>query len=282
MNSLQDFVRMEAEGLGVGATLSAVLCPACGGGERKSRKFSITRNPDGLLYHCFRASCGASGFIPTAGILLHGGPMPTDTVARAKSRVYTGELLPLEPADKEYFMARFGIECDALPAGLLNVNERGEYVTEIRDSLGRGRGYVVRRGGWTGEPAAPRPRKTDGPKSLVFMNDPRTPAQAWMPVWSGGNPRRVLLVEDCMSAIVAGYYDWKPCALLGTHLNAERVREIALEMPTEVVIALDRDATNAAFGMARKWGLAFPKVRVIPLLKDIKDTSPDELQRLLA
>jgi hypothetical protein len=281
VSTLHDFVRMEAEGLGVGATLSAVLCPACGGGERKSRKFSITRNPDGLLYHCFRASCGASGFIPTAGILLQGGPMPTDTDTRAKRRVYTGELHPLEPADKEYFMARFGIECDALPAGLLNVNERGEYVTEIRDSLGRGRGYVVRRGGWSGEPAAPRQRKTDGPKSLVFMNDPRTPAQAWM-LPAGYWGKRILLVEDCMSAIVATFYGWKACALLGTHLNAERVREIALELPTEVVIALDRDATNAAFGMARKWGLAFPKVRVMPLLKDIKDTSSDELNRLLA
>lgn len=281
MSSIHDFVRMEAEQLGVGSTLHAVLCPACGGGESKSRKFSITRNPDGLLYHCFRASCGVSGFIPTAGILLQGKPMPTDTDARAKARVYRGELLPLEPADHAYFLERFNLDTEELPDGLLNVNERGEYVMAIRDPLGRDRGYVVRRGGWTGSPPGPRPRKTDGPKSLIFLNDPRNVAQAWM-LPAGFWDKRILLVEDTLSAIVASRYGWKAVALLGVDLNAERVREIAMERPTEVVIALDRDATRAAFGLARKWGLAFNKVRVMPLLNDIKDTDPETLRELLA
>ena len=63
---------------------------------------------------------------------------------------------------------------------------------------------------------------------------------------------------------------------MGSGLNAERVRDISLARPREVVIALDEDATGNAFAIAKKWGMAWNRTRVAILEKDIKDTPASE------
>jgi DNA primase len=81
--------------------------------------------------------------------------------------------------------------------------------------------------------------------------------------------------------LVSHMSDLDAVALLGTGLNADKVREIqqvAQHLP--VYIALDADATSQAFVLARKWGSAFMSCRVVVLDKDIKDMSDDEIKAL--
>jgi DNA primase len=86
---------------------------------------------------------------------------------------------------------------------------------------------------------------------------------------------RWIIVEDQISAIKLSAYGYNAVALLGTHLNMSKVREIQ-RVAKEVVIALDADATNKAFKMAKEFGLAFDRVKVAIMKQDAKDTSAGE------
>jgi DNA primase len=90
-----------------------------------------------------------------------------------------------------------------------------------------------------------------------------------------------VLVEDQLSAISAQQGGVNAVALLGTHLNNDKVWEISQWQPSQVIIALDADATDQAFKLARKWGLAFPKTRVAILARDLKEEKTDDIRYIL-
>jgi hypothetical protein len=103
--------------------------------------------------------------------------------------------------------------------------------------------------------------------------------------------RGIYLVEDQLSAMrLIEYFEtqWpghnaSAVALLGSGINASKVGEIQRadrDHNRTVHIALDKDATGAAFAMARKWGQAFTECHVLVLDKDIKDMSDDEVGEL--
>jgi hypothetical protein len=117
------------------------------------------------------------------------------------------------------------------------------------------------------------------------------PVMSWYHVEGNAEDgdRGVYVVEDQISAMrLIEYFeqqwpghDASAVALLGTGLNASKVAEIqrvARDRP--VHIALDADATGHAFAMARKWGQAFARCRVVVLSKDIKDSTDKELTEL--
>jgi hypothetical protein len=96
----------------------------------------------------------------------------------------------------------------------------------------------------------------------------------------------LVLVEDQLSAIKlfsTGKYN--ACALLGVpndgSIGVDRVREISKIPCSEVIVALDADATENAFQFVRKYGMAFKKIRVAILSKDIKDTQKAIFQEVL-
>lgn len=99
--------------------------------------------------------------------------------------------------------------------------------------------------------------------------------------WYLDTSNRLVLVEDILSAIRVQQLGLSACALLGTHLNNDKVREISLFKPGEVIIALDEDATDEAFKLAGRWGLAFPKIRVAILERDFKDDTDQNILRTL-
>ena len=103
--------------------------------------------------------------------------------------------------------------------------------------------------------------------------------------------RGIYVVEDQLSAMrLVEYFETQlpghncsAVALLGTGINAAKVGEIQrqdVDARCTVHIALDKDATGAAFAMARKWGQAFTECRVIVLEKDIKDMTDEEVEEL--
>ena len=240
-------------------------CPTCQG----RMKFSVTRTREGVVWNCFRDSCDERGFSPTMGELVEPKRKPQKLIP------WRYPILPLEPQDRQYFWDRFHLDPQTIEH-VLQRSHDGRYVFHVQDWRRYTRGYVIRQPAWDGEPKPPISGTPDDPKAKVRMHA-TGPGMAWYPT---GNPKLVL-VEDCLSAMRAQQSGVSACALLGTNLDADMVREISVWRPSEVIIALDADATQTAFKLARKWGLAFPKTRVAVLEVDLKDEEPGEIHYAL-
>jgi len=86
----------------------------------------------------------------------------------------------------------------------------------------------------------------------------------------------VLLVEDIPSANKMNPF--YPCvALLGVHLNEDKIAYMNKQGITKFIIALDNDATRQAIRIARKWMV---DLQVLPLERDLKDESWERLQEI--
>jgi hypothetical protein len=261
----RDAIRIEAAMMGVGDTYR-ILCPFCGGGQSGERSMNITRTADGVLYNCHRAGCTSRpGFVAS-------GAGEARAPQEREPDMYTGELIPLRPVDEKFFLDAYGI---VGANHWIKRTEYDEYILPIFDADRNISGYNVRQP-WPGAPLKGRP---DRPKSRVY-------AEAVRPVQSiYGHFRHLpmLLVEDQLSALKAAQHAnvSRSIALMGSHLDIPRVQEIAKLRPQEVLLALDKDATAKAFELAREYGLAFPRMRVVILDRDIKDTPADEINEAL-
>lgn len=281
--SLRNEIELEAHSLDIGESVSDLLCPFCRGGQSGERKFSITRTDSGLVYNCFRASCSdGRGFVATKGMLLPGMPRQDRDKSKWKGP-YTGTFEPLEDKDYDYFGERFDL--GASYSGFLGVNSNNLYVMEVKTMEGYVRGYAVRRGCWTPPSnslhlVCPRTALKTGPKTKVFLSNADDVSLSWHLPRSPSD-RRVFVVEDQISAAKVAQAGYAGVALMGAYLGEEKVKEISHWKPSEVIIALDADATGEAFKAVRRWGLAFPKTKVLVLGQDIKDMTKAAVQELL-
>lgn len=119
-------------------------------------------------------------------------------------------------------------------------------------------------------------RAIDGrqPKTLTHTEQG---AIAWFTnVRSSG----IIIVEDQLSAIRASDY-LTSVALLGTHLNDERVQELRAAKTRPIYLALDNDAIGTAVKHVVKYKSLLP-MRLVRLSKDIKDMTHEEADRLFA
>lgn len=235
-------------------------CPVC-----NHKTFSVTRLEHSVAFNCYRATCPASGVAITSAALVSPAPRT------AKLRPYRGKILPLDDSDVAYFRDRFSIT----NTGVIRKTDDGRYIFCIQDYRGYVRGYLVREPVWAGEPQAPL-KGRGGAKALTYMHT-EGPVQSWHTNDSG----TLILVEDTLSALRVQGEGLSALCLLGTHLNNDKVREISQWQPKEVVIALDADATDEAFRLAKRWGLAFPRTRVAILERDLKDERKGDIRHIL-
>lgn len=200
-------------------------------------------------------------------------------------RPYTGEIEPLDTDDFRFFSTKYELLPLTVAHYIKGVDPSTQrYVLPIYSPEGHVRGHVLR-STW---PAGPR-EPYWGKKADTYMAK-HEPVQSFY-FYRGGMVRSpIVAVEDQLSAIklVAAGYD--SVAMLGTpwskdlagYQGADRISEIVRIAGTnEVIVALDADATDAAFEFARKWGPAFKKLRVAILSKDLKDTPLDEFHEVL-
>lgn len=234
-------------------------CPSCGG----QMKFSVTRSREGVLWNCFKADCPEKGFEVTLGQLTPPAKRST------KLRPWTHKLNALSGRWRQWLMRRFDVDPEIVDT--IRITEQLRFALPILDPRGWERGWVIRQP-WGMEDA--------GPKALTRMHQPG-PTQSWHRPTTQPLSDCVVLVEDQMSAMVVATGGFTAVALLGTQLDNDKVREIAMERPSEVIIALDADATAQAFKLARKWGLAFRKTRVAVLEHDLKDDYADDVREIL-
>jgi hypothetical protein len=146
------------------------------------------------------------------------------------------------------------------------VDPRGRrYMVPVRNPDTYTRGWVAR--------AAPG--ATLEPKAISYQDNPDKPWLGWYrPALKGQPIKGAILVEDHWSAmrISQDCPEWTAIALMGTHLSYEAAREIGLTSPSKVVIALDKDATQTAFKMQKKYALMFScPTQALPLGMDFKD-----------
>jgi hypothetical protein len=273
-------IELMAVGLPVGSS-QRYVCPFC---EDSERSFRVTRRDSGVGYDCYRASCEAGGFIPSAG---YGSDDYTKPAVPAKPahEPYRGQVLKLDARDQRYFFDRFGL----LPEVTLDwvkYNEHNEYVLPVYEKEGRRVGFNVRTVPWSGRPSAPRQPEQrtvyrgKPAKVKLMMDKPDGIALSWYAHdrWSG----TFVIVEDQISAMKVAQAGLTGIALLGVGLDLNKLREIQIMKPQEVVFALDADASKTAFKLGREYGMAFKRTRVVLLERDLKDIpSEDILSTLL-
>lgn len=87
----------------------------------------------------------------------------------------------------------------------------------------------------------------------------------------------IVLVEDQISAMKVAQVGAVGVALLGTNLTFDKIHELQQAAPTEVIVALDGDATQRAFDMVRNYSPAFRSMRVAVLQQDLKDLQRNDV-----
>jgi hypothetical protein len=247
--------------LDVGMNTKEHLCPWCDGGQSRERAFSLTRTEVGLLYKCHRASCGKSGFIPTIASSL---PTTPQREERRKTRPYTGEYLPLNGTEIQFFYDEYGLEykeiCD------FSYDPRtGRIVQPWHTVLGHLGGHILR--GYHGQK----------PKSLTYWNNDGVPMVDYYIKFPWD--RSIWLVEDQLSAIKLSRFE-NSAALLGAYISPEVAEDIRKNFHT-VYLALDNDATIKAIEQTLTYNLYFRNFRVVVLSKDVKNMNNDEIQKLI-
>lgn len=261
MNVREQMV-LEFADLEDGTTAAGQLCPSCAGGQTGERTLSVAKRENVLLWKCHRDSCGFSGAATVGGKTYRRTEIPhtRGIVGRTISRTsealdaYTREYLASRYQLTDSHIGKYGIGWD---------RETNRVVLPVRDFAGQDLGVALRALDSNVQPKT----KTHTEKDAISWFVNRT-------VNNG-----VIVVEDQFSAIRASDY-LTSVALLGTHLNDERVAEIKHSGLSPVYLALDADAWATAVKYAVRYRSQLHP-RLIKLDKDIKDQTDQELRKTL-
>lgn len=249
-----DVIRVVASQVPKGASEAGVLCPFCNGGRSNERSMSITHRDDGVkLYICHRAKCGAAGRINPDGYV----PPETPEVKEFEPRFYAHETIDIDTDLRNHLWRTYQIGINDIKRFDLKMEKPTlRLVIPIKDSLGRGLGHESRMA-WS----------MPGPKTLHYkVKD--VPWMGWF-FWPTSDLKKgVLLVEDVLSAI-------KCCSvmptvsLMGSHLTLAMLMEV-LKDTDNIILALDKDATEKAWKFKKKFQFIAPSMRIMCLERDLK------------
>lgn len=236
------------------------LCPSCGGGSTREKSLSVTRGEDNnLIWQCFRASCEESG---RTGVPTNSPTIITPTKAKPR-KIFEGRTDPLPDRLIEKVHILWGITNP--PHWYYTSEYGGRIAMSVRSPKYLHRGWVLR-DVWNRSQA----------KTLNFIEDNEV-SLSW---YKNHAQRPTVLVEDIPSAIRAAKYV-NAVALLGTGIGLEKAQEIAQHATGPVVVALDQDATNQSFDLLYKYALLWDNPIILPLQKDLKNLTEEELCRKL-
>lgn len=229
-------------GLGVGFQMAGRLCPVCGGGATKERSFSIGRSNDGVWYKCWRAKCGAKGSIDLHGIRYASVVVNEDTAHRACQ-------------EHDAYVQKL---IDEVPVGDVQ-----KFRIQAYD--GRVKGIQLR---------SSRARNTHL-KSGEFAGGFFFPSLF-------GTRAKIVVVEDPLSAQAVANAGTLAYCLFGTNLSDDKVVEIIeARHGTSVWLCLDKDATVKAAEYVLKYRLIAPTLKLMPIQRDLKHLSQEELRGFL-
>lgn len=146
----------------------------------------------------------------------------------------------------------------------------GRVYIPIRDSVRQEVGCVLR--------TPQRYAKENARKALTFFTEDRGDEMAWY-LHDGSNI--CILVEDCYSGIRLWQEGISSVALLGTHLNDERVQRIKKgSRGAKIHLALDEDAYSKSIKYVLRYRNEL-RMQLIRLKKDVKDLDEMEMQEFV-
>lgn len=243
-----------------GETIGRQLCPACRGGSTGEHSLSVSRRGDFLLWKCHRASCNFSGNAGSKGngtMHYSGGGSKVPTTKGVVGRTYyrNSSSLPEEVkhalSSKYYFSPRqlnlFGWDSDAERVALPVPNVEGDLL-----------GCVL------------RSEKGEQPKALSYTEEDA------VAIFRNHSSDSLIIVEDIYSAIRASEY-MNAAAILGTHLNQERVDTLRYLKCRHNYLALDADAFDKTIKYVKRFRNILQMVPV-KLERDLKNHTSDELK----
>ncbi len=221
----------------------------------------MTRDEEGLLYNCYRASCDTYG--RASGRSLTAAPRPE---RRDCLKPFTGALHELTDEWREYLHGEVGFDAEHVRVARARRTDEGRIAFPILDPIGKRRGFCLR--SYTG----------GVPKALTRM-DTHEPHTSYYRADEWERGPECWLVEDIPSAVRAARYV-DTVALLGTTMTDEAAEEVA-KYYRRVVWALDADATTTALAQRRTWALHFQDASVQVLECDLKDMTEENLMNLI-
>jgi len=264
MGTVHNEIQLLGIDLDLYETLTTKDCPSCHGGQNNDKAFTVTRLDEGLVYNCFRGTCGLSGFVPT----------------RTRTPILTGEVVPKEPtftpriysdptvgltAEQYVFLQnKYGLSMSELVTMRLKYNpNRRSFVFPIFNSEGGCVGVVDR--SYSG-------RK---PKSITYL-EKDIPLMSFPYQFKLRDKGPIYLVEDQVSAVKVSRYG-RAVSLLGCALSTRGVH-LLMKLTNKIVFALDGDVTPHAIRLRKKYGACFKEISVLHLANDPKDTDDETLK----
>lgn len=253
---LTDNIREIGRGLCVGDR-NRTICPYCNGGVGKEKSFSVERIGTGLLFNCFRASCGKHGYAPADGLY-----QQVTEKRHEKAKEYQGDLERLPTRIIKILMGKYGLTYGEMRAASWRwVPDQHRLWMPVLTFNGWERGAVAKALG------------DQNPKVLTYKYSDG-PNISWH--WSGTSTTPIVLVEDIISAVKVSRHA-TAVALLGVHLNMEMVSELG-RFTSDIILALDPDAKKVALKLTEKYTNSFRNFRTALLSnKDPKDMTDAQI-----
>jgi len=259
-------IKLTALHLAVDDTIMAE-CPFCC--AQHEHKLAITRKDTGLIYHCFRASCGASGFIPSNSSDVEAPKKGKKT----KIRMYDGPVWWPIDYPFSFLQERFGIHPRYLQElGIVDIDELN-YLLPVYSIKSNKVSRQLRYFDGT-EPKAVLYPYSQGP----YYQEHRGKSKEYM-----GKPVTVV-VEDYFSMLKVQQNsrgNVRAVSIVGTHISEEMAIWLG-RTSSKIVMMLDPDAVSKAFKWKRTYSLIWPECNVVLLEEDPKDTDNEVLTELLS
>ena len=234
-------------------------CPFC----MRNNTFSISKEDSKVLWNCFSASCDAKGAYYTEKTMhdvehfIYHKNEDTDT-----DFVIPSNFISVHSDDRCTRYLEKNNCLSAFTRGKADVRydpARDRIVFMIHDDKDKIIGGVGRALSYNALPKL----YVYGSKSYPFIC---------------GDGDTAVVVEDCASACAVSN-DFAGVALMGTSLPTEYI-DILQKKFSNIIVALDRDATSKAFDIARELGYT-SKSRVVMLEDDLKYFKPDKIREIL-
>lgn len=176
-------------------------------------------------------------------------------------RVFSRPTYPLSEDNLAYLRDRFGFSGHLMNHHGIVETDDGDIIIPIRGHNGLIQGYEA------------RSRRPGIPKALRY-NGNDSDGMGWYDTCP--DKEEVVLVEDLFSAIKMSNIT-NTIALLGTHLSPEQAGILAAGKWRRIYLALDEDATSVAVRLAKRYRALLPQLRVVPIHKDLKDMTYQQL-----
>lgn len=255
-------IKLSSQTLAIGETTRAIACPIC----HDATSFAVTRQPMGLFYICFRATCGLRGFIPN---IFNDWAKPK----KPKTKFFRYDTRTLKRSELNFFWEEYEVGTKELQTNaVVFCQELGRVVFPCFTQEGWIWGYNAR----YYRELAPENHPVKS-KSILYVESETVPRVSWARGRFSDSDGPLVLVEDHMSAIKLSL-DVEAIALLGTNIPEDLWPLISKR---NVILALDNDATKKSISAVQQAAMKVKSIRCLALRKDIKNQTDKEYQATL-